>query len=394
MPPDLSREVRGVSLARFVHSGDWQLGMKRRFLGEDAQARFDEARFEAIRRIGRIAHEEGGEFVVVCGDVFESNAVDRRTVARALEALGGIRVPVYLLPGNHDPLDGGSVYHSRTFRNAAPPHVHVLEDAQPATVRPGLEIVGMPWTTRRPGRDLVAEACEALRPAHGVTRIGAAHGAVDVLSPDRDDPARIALADAEAALADGRLHFLALGDRHSNTRVGETSRIHYAGTPEPTDFSEIDPGCVLVVDVDPEQVAVRPHRIATWRFERRRRIPLTGASDLDALEASLAALPDKGRTVLRLDFEGTLDLRGSTRLESILEHARDLFACVDVWEAENDLAILPADADFDALGLSGFAARAVAHLREQAGGANDVGGAARDALALLVRLAAGAEPAR
>ena len=33
-----AREVRGVSLARFVHSGDWQLGMKRRFLGEEAQA--------------------------------------------------------------------------------------------------------------------------------------------------------------------------------------------------------------------------------------------------------------------------------------------------------------------------------------------------------------------
>ena len=68
MAPDFAaREVRGVSLARFVHSGDWQLGMKRRFLGEEAQARFDEARFEAIRRIGRVAHEESCEFVVVLG---------------------------------------------------------------------------------------------------------------------------------------------------------------------------------------------------------------------------------------------------------------------------------------------------------------------------------------
>jgi hypothetical protein len=176
MAPDFAaREVRGVSLARFVHSGDWQLGMKRRFLGEEAQARFDEARFEAIRRIGRVAHEESCEFVVVCGDVFESNAIDRRTVARALEALAEVRVPVYLLPGNHDPLDGGSVYHSRAFRDGAPSNVHVLESAQPLTVRPGLEIVGMPWMTKRPGRDLVADACENLTPTRGVTRIGAAH---------------------------------------------------------------------------------------------------------------------------------------------------------------------------------------------------------------------------
>jgi len=394
MAPDFAaREVRGVSLARFVHSGDWQLGMKRRFLGEEAQARFDEARFEAIRRIGRVAHEESCEFVIVCGDVFESNAIDRRTVARALEALAEVRVPVYLLPGNHDPLDGGSVYHSRAFRDGAPPHVHVLESAQPLTVRPGLEIVGMPWMTKRPGRDLVAAACETLTPTRGVTRIGAAHGAVDTLSPDRDDPARIALASAEAALAEGRLHFLALGDRHSRTEVGSTSRIHYAGAPEPTDFTEIDPGFALVIDVDPDHVVVQPHRIATWRFERHRSIPLASAADLEALEVTLAALPDKGRTILRLDFEGTLDLRGMARLEALLEHARDLFACIDIWEPDNDLAVLPADADFDALGLSGFAARATARLRAQATGAGEAADAARDALALLVRLAASAEPA-
>jgi len=367
--------------------------MKRRFLSEDAQARFDEARFEAIRRIGEIARGEDCEFVLVCGDVFESNAVDRRSVARALEALSHIPVPVYLLPGNHDPLDGASVYRSRTFREGAPAHVHVLDDAQPRTLRPGLELVGMPWCSKRPGRDLVAEACTALAPAAGVIRIGAAHGSVDTLSPDRDDPARIALSGAEAAIADGRLHFLALGDRHSRTGVGGTGRIHYAGAPEPTDWNEVAPGFVLVVDVDDTRVDVAARPVARWRFVRRRGVPLAGAADLELLEAELAALPDKGRCILRLDFEGTLDLRGMAQLEAILEHARDVFACVDVWEPDNRLAVLPADGDFDALGLSGFAARAVAGLRERAAATGEDAGAARDALALLVRLAAGAEAA-
>ena len=57
----LARGVLGVRtrVPRLLHSGDWQLGMKRRYLGEDAQARFDEARFDAIRRIGEIADREG-----------------------------------------------------------------------------------------------------------------------------------------------------------------------------------------------------------------------------------------------------------------------------------------------------------------------------------------------
>jgi DNA repair exonuclease SbcCD nuclease subunit len=363
--------------------------MKRRFLCEDAQARFDEARFEAVRRIGEIAAAEDCELVVVCGDVFESNAVDRRSVARALEALSHCPVPVYLLPGNHDPLDGASVYRSRGFLEGAPSQVHVLDDARPRRVRPGLELVGMPWASKRPGRDLVAETCAALEPARGVVRIGIAHGCVDALSPDRDDPARIALAAAEAALADGRLHFLALGDRHSRTRVGETDRIHYAGAPEPTDWNEVAPGFVNVVDVDERSVEVDARPVARWRFERRRGVPLSSPADLEAFEAWLAALPEKGRCILRLDFEGSLDLRGLAQLEAILERARDVFACVDVWEPDNRLAVLPDAGDFDGLGLAGFAARAVDGLRERAGGHGDDALAARDALALLVRLAAG-----
>jgi hypothetical protein len=38
----------------------------------------------------------------VCGDSFESNQVDRKTVARTIEALKEVPVPVYLLPSIKD----------------------------------------------------------------------------------------------------------------------------------------------------------------------------------------------------------------------------------------------------------------------------------------------------
>lgn len=367
--------------------------MRRRYLGEEAQARFDEARFDAIRRIGELAEREGCACVAVCGDVFESNAVDRRTVARAVDALRSVPVPVVLLPGNHDPLDGASVFDAPALRDQAPAHVHVLRDGRPRPVAPGLEIVGAPWRSKRPGRDLLAETLVGLAPAPtGTTRVALAHGAVDALSPDRDDPARIALAAAEQALSRGLVHFLALGDRHSRTRVGKSDRIHYAGAPEPTDFDEVDPGQVLVVDVEPERVQVEAHRVGTWRFLRRDRVALDGAEDVRALEGWLEEQPDKARTVLRLSFEGSLDLTGRARLDAALERARDLFACLDVWEPDCDLAVRPDDGDFEALSLSGFAARSVERLRAEARAESGPAvSEATDALALLVRLA-GAAP--
>jgi DNA repair exonuclease SbcCD nuclease subunit len=358
--------------------------MKRRYLGDEAQARFADARFAVVRRLAALADEQGCAFAVVCGDVFESNQVDRRTLARAHDALAAFRVPVYLLPGNHDPLDGASIFRQPAFRDRISASVHVLEDTTPVAVAPGVELVGAPWASKRPGRDLVAAACAGLAPARGTLRVCAAHGAVDALSPDRDDPARISLAAAESALADGRLHYLALGDRHSRTQVGNSGRIFYAGSPEPTDFDEQAPGEALVVSLEPGRIEVTPHAVGTWRFLRRRDLRLDGEPDLDAFEAWLLSLPAKERSVLRLEGAGTLDLRAGARLDALLERARDLFAGLD-WSA--DLRVEPADADFEDLELAGFAARAQAALRKRVKAGGQDGARARDALALLVRLA-------
>ncbi len=370
-----------MGLVRFLHSGDWQLGMTRRYLGEEARGRYADARIEAIRRLGRVARDQDCSFVAVCGDIFESNHVDRRTIVRALEAMSDIGLPVVLLPGNHDPLDAASVFDSQAFRSTAPERIHVLRDTTPLALASGVEVVGAPWSNKHPGRDLVEEMCATLEPARGVVRIGLAHGAVDALSPDRNDPARIALAGAERALAEERIHFLALGDRHSLSEVGSSGRIFYAGSPEPTDFDEVLPGQALVVRVDARGVETTPFPVATWHFVRKPGIALDSTRDLDSLAAWLDGLPDKSRTVLRLGFEGTLDLAGAAQLETTLDHARDLFAAVT--EHHSDLAVLPDDADFDTLSLSGFAAASVERLRTMA--AEDP--AAHDSLALLVRLA-------
>ena len=121
-----------LTMARFLHSADWQLGMTRHFLEDEAQARFTAARIEVIGAIGALAAEQGCSFVVVGGDVFESSQVERQVVVRALDTMKAtLGVTFYLLPGNHDPLDAASVFRSRTFLDNCPPNVVILEDAVP-----------------------------------------------------------------------------------------------------------------------------------------------------------------------------------------------------------------------------------------------------------------------
>ena len=214
-------------MTKFVHTSDWQLGMTRHFLSEEAQARFTAARIEAISSIGALAVEEGCSFVVVCGDVFESNQVERQVVVRSLEAMRATPgVTFYLLPGNHDPLDAASVFRSKCFVDNCPTNVVVLESSQPVLAADDVEIVGAPWANKRPLVDLVARAVADL-PSDGTLRVVVGHGSTDSLSPNPNDPALVALSSLEAALAAGTAHYVALGDRHSTTEVGGTGRIWY-----------------------------------------------------------------------------------------------------------------------------------------------------------------------
>ena len=114
---------------RFVHTADWQLGMTRHFLAGEAQPRYSAARRDAVAGLGSLAAEVGAEFVVVAGDVFEHNQLAPQVISQSLEAMRAIKIPVYLLPGNHDPLDASSVYTSALFKAECPANV---QGARPA----------------------------------------------------------------------------------------------------------------------------------------------------------------------------------------------------------------------------------------------------------------------
>ncbi|MEA5116527.1 MAG: metallophosphoesterase [Propionicimonas sp.] len=372
---------------RFVASADWQLGMTAHFLDDQARPRFHQARLEAVRRIGQVAEQHEASFVVVCGDVFETNQLDRAIVAQVFEELRAFTMPVVLVPGNHDPLDAASIYDSPAFADKRPGHVHVLRDSDPFEVVPGAQVVGAPWFSKRPEEDLVARACAPLEPAPPqVVRVIAGHGAVSTLNPDRESLATIDVSSLRDVLDSGRAHVAVLGDRHGTYQV--CPRVWYPGTPEVTARREVDPGNVLVVDVDPATgtTAAEKVRVGNWSFleiEER----LDSAADVDLLGQRLMALPDKDRTALWLSLSGTLTLTAKARLDAVVDEARDLFARVDYWQRHTDLAVVPDGHDFADLRLGGFAEAALDELRQQATGDGEGAQTAQDALGLLYRFA-------
>jgi DNA repair exonuclease SbcCD nuclease subunit len=376
---------------RFVHTADWQLGMTRHFLAGEAQPRYSAARRDAVAGMHSLAAEVGAEFIVVAGDVFEHNQLAAQVISQSLEAMRAIGIPVYLLPGNHDPLDASSVYTSALFKAECPANVRVLDRAGVHEVRPGLQIVAAPWRSKAPTTDLVADVLDGL-PADGVNRVLVAHGGVDVLDPDPTKPSLIRLAALEDALSRGAVHYVALGDKHSVTEVGSSGRVWYSGSPEVTNFDDVepDPGHVLVVDVDetdPQRpITVDAHKVGRWRFVTLRR-QVDNSRDIADLDLNLDLMPDKDRTVLRLAMIGSLTVTDRAALDACLDKYSRVFASLRVWDSHSDLAVIPADGEFTDLGIGGFAAAAVDELVETARtGDAETAGDAQAALALLLRL--------
>lgn len=385
---DRSDKSLGMNSIRFLHTSDLQLGMTRWFLDGEAQARFDEARIRTIDRLGEIASGHDCAFIVIAGDVFEHNSLNQRTTGRAVDALRRLPVPVYLLPGNHDPLVADSI-----FYRAQGEGIHVITDAEPIQVTAAVELIGAPLTAKRATTDLVRHALEPLAPTDDI-RIAVGHGQAESRSNDAA-PDQIDLAFVEERLADGTIDYLALGDTHSTRAVGSSRRVWFSGAPETTDFhdltegtegGEIDSGNALVVTVEKSSateanVEVEKVPVGQWTFEALTR-EVSSLEDVDEFLDTLRAYPHKETTVIKYALRGTLNVTATRRLEAGLEEWRPVFAALYERDRLMDLHLEPGADELTALDISGFASSALAELLDEA----EADPAARDAVNLMFRL--------
>jgi len=376
-------------LARFIHTADWHLGVKRHYLSVEAQSRYSGDSFKAVEEVGELAIKEGASFILVCGDVFESNQVEARTVLRGLEAMRRVPVPILILPGNHDLLDASSVYLSKTFKDNVPSNVTVLENSGVVEVPnvPGIRLVCAPLRSKRPLSDGLGEACSSADPEPDRVTIAVGHGKVSTLDFGREDPAMIDVPRLEGFIGDGRVGYVALGDRHTATPVGDTGRIWYSGSLLPTDFGMDGCGNVLVVDLG-QQCSVKTVPISDWRFIHKEFVFLDD-SGINELREYLSNADRKDQAAVRLVLKGALTIDGRAELDDVLSKYREVFASIELHERECDLVTSMGSLSSADLGLQGFVGKAMDSLIETSGSGGEDAGVATDASALLIRLARG-----
>jgi DNA repair exonuclease SbcCD nuclease subunit len=314
---------------RFVHSGDWQIGMAAAQVGAVGD-RVRGVRLDTCGRVAEVCRKESVDFLVLAGDTFEHNGVSRELVSDVIDRLRSMPCPVFVIPGNHDPLQPGSVWEHAGWVTAG--NVHVLRTREPRLV-PGGVLFPCPLFRRRSTEDPTAWIDAG--GADGI-RIGIAHGHAGE-TPNGDGGYPIAV---DAPRRTG-LDYLALGHWHSTTMFGE--RMAYSGTHEQTSFGERDSGNVLVVDIQAPDASpvVQPVRtgILSWQQIDR---TITMDGELADVARSLARLPDAPNQLVDLTLDGILFQRDADEIERIQKACgKFLFARI------NRVALRPAPEDED-----------------------------------------------
>ena len=383
---------------KFIHTADWQIGMTFKGFKEKARIMMEDDRLEVIEAIGEYARNPKNEidFVLVCGDMFDTPRVAESLIKKTFKKIERISKPVYVLAGNHEWNGTEFIFTSKYFIDNKPENLHVIEAGSNSVEGVSMVgLVGAPLEGKTDTKDLIAQQIASCGPTNAI-RILAGHGSIDAIMPAGGGKDLISLAVIEAALANGQIHYVAMGDRHSTTKVGDTGAVWYSGAPEPTSFTEDDQRNILVVEITPgAKPIVEKVEVGQWEFIRLgtkfSQHQIRTPDDLNAIEKLVDKISKPSKTAVKIYLDSVLDFDTDVRRGNLFdEWENDILAGFQVSKSSIGAKIESNPLlEKDPEGLSGYALSAYRELKESAMSDDEDAETALEALKLLTAFAGG-----
>lgn len=318
-------------IASFLHTADWQLGKPFASVRDELKrAQLQQERLNLVRRMEGVIAQSGATFLLVAGDLFDSSQATKATVSAACSTIGSLRIPVMVIPGNHDHGGPGSIWEQEFFKREQQqlaPNLRILLTPEPVILDTAV-LFPAPLLRRHESSDPTAWIRDAVENGglpEDLPRIVLAHGTIQGFGSSRQDeenqPPVTNWIDLSRLPMDG-IDYIALGDWHGTKQVGP--KAWYSGTPEIDRFPKgegNDPGNLLQVTITrggiPQVVKIPSNRFLWKEFSFR----FSDDGSLDIFTAQVDELIGQrgDEHLLSLTLEGSLGIEASNRLEKALE---------------------------------------------------------------------------
>ena len=308
---------------RFIHAADLHLDSPFRGLANTSTKLRDELQAATLGAFARVVDhtiESNADFLLLAGDLYDSKDRSLRALVafrRQMERLAERDISVYIVHGNHDPLNGwGSEFQ-------LPPNVTTFT-GKPATepvIRRGKEIArvtGISYARERVTENLASS-----------------------MKPDSDSPYSVGLLHANVAgqtghadyapvtldeLSSSGFDYWALGHVHTRSILAqEPATVVYPGNPQGRNPREPGPRGCLQVDVNRNgdaHLSFVETNLARWTHLE---IPIQTHTRMDALvdalleEGRTAAASFRGPTVARCTLRGSGPLHSDLQRDGMAE---------------------------------------------------------------------------
>ena len=308
---------------RFIHAADLHLDSPFRGLANTSTKLRDELQAATLGAFARVVDhtiESNADFLLLAGDLYDSKDRSLRALVafrRQMERLAERDISVYIVHGNHDPLNGwGSEFQ-------LPPNVTTFT-GKPATepvIRRGKEIArvtGISYARERVTENLASS-----------------------MKPDSDSPYSVGLLHANVAgqtghadyapvtldeLSSSGFDYWALGHVHTRSILAqEPSTVVYPGNPQGRNPREPGPRGCLQVDINRNgdaHLSFVETNLARWTHLE---IPIQTHTRMDALvdalleEGRTAAASFRGPTVARCTLRGSGPLHADLQRDGMAE---------------------------------------------------------------------------
>ena len=303
-------------MVRFIHTSDWQIGMKGSGLGEAATI-VRNIRFESIDNVLKSSRDHEVDFVILCGDIFEHNMVSQEDVKKVISIFNDYpNIPVYLLSGNHDMLGPDCVYNREIFQRVK--NLTILRNNNPVEVQ-GAVLHPCPVFSKFSKQD-PTETIQNVNDNNQI-HIIVAHGSLigKFAASNWED---IDLPINPSCVDTTGVDYLALGHWHSYRTFEDcngVTRIAYSGTHEQTNYNEDNTGQCLLVEIQEKGETPKLEPIKTGHLTwLSTEFEMKDSSSIKELENYFDSI--KEIDMVQLVLYGELPLKCKEELDNLIEY--------------------------------------------------------------------------
>lgn len=307
-----------MHMVKFLHTADWHLGIKYNQLGNKAQEARN-IRLKTVQKLLDTAKNSNVDFVLVAGDLFDGNHVNRNLVNAVSSLFLELSpIPVYVLPGNHDPLTRDSLFNDPVWESLK--NVTIFRAPKPLDIE-NVSIYPCPITQKQSKEDptqwidIEDDNQINIGVAHGNLQVGFIEDPNFPITPERSHVSG--------------LDYLALGEWHSlfeHKDQDGVTRTLYPGTPETTKFGEDNSGQAVIVEIDAPQAIpnIIPLQIGSLSWQRSIK-EINTMTDAHNLQLKLNNIKDPKNTIISFKLKGVTDQETINYLYGLENSYQDQF---------------------------------------------------------------------